>query len=91
MTFALLSPHIFEGIGVVGFCLYVLNYTLLTMRILTGNSVHFFAINLTAALCVLIGLTVSFNLASALIQSFWIVMSLVGITLNMVRPSGHGL
>ena len=81
-----LPPHMIEFVGVLGFGLYVLNYTLLTTRVISGNSLQFFAANLTAASCVLIGLTVSFNLASALIQIFWVVMSLIGITLNMIRP-----
>jgi hypothetical protein len=81
-----LPPHMIEFVGVLGFGLYVLNYTLLTTRVISGNSLQFFAVNLTAASCVLIGLTVSFNLASALIQIFWVVMSLIGITLNMIRP-----
>ncbi len=86
MILASLSPQIIEFIGVLGFGFYVLNYTLLTTRVISGNSLHFFVLNLTAASCVLIGLMVSFNLASALIQIFWVLMSLIGIILNMIRP-----
>lgn len=74
-----------ELIGVFGFCLYVTTYTLLTFRIIAGPSVLYFSLNMTAASCVLIGLTQSFNLASALIQIFWISMSITGITLNLLR------
>jgi len=81
-----LSPHLVEYVGVLGFGLYVMNYTLLTTRVITGNSLLYFAVNLTAALCVLIGLTASFNLASALIQMFWVCMSLIGIALYLIRP-----
>ena len=87
MPLTALPEYFFETIGVIGFCLYVLAYTLLTLRLLAGNSVKYFSLNLTAASCVLIGLTVSFNLASALIQLFWVVMSLVGITLHVLRPA----
>ena len=87
MPLTALPVYFFETIGVIGFCLYVLAYTLLTLRILAGNSVRYFALNLVAATCVLIGLTASFNLASALIQLFWVVMSLIGITLHLVRPA----
>ncbi len=86
MTLQLVPPYLIESIGVFGFGLYVLNYTLLTTRIIGGSSVQFFALNLTAALCVLIGLTINFNLASALIQVFWVCMSLIGIALNTFRP-----
>lgn len=79
------SPALAEMIGVVGFCLYVLTYGLLTVRLLCGHSFTYLGLNLLAATCVLISLTVSFNLASALIQIFWITMSLLGIALNARR------
>ncbi len=86
MMLSPLSPHLVEYVGVIGFGLYVMNYTLLTTRVITGNSLLYFTVNLTAALCVLIGLTVSFNLAAALIQMFWVCMSLIGIALYLIRP-----
>lgn len=66
-----LSPIAYEIIGVVGFGLYVLNYTLLTLRYTSGHDIKYFVINL---------------LAAALIQIFWVVMSLIGITLRFIRP-----
>jgi len=74
-----------EGVGIVGFCLYVITYGLLAVRLLAGHSFAYLALNLLAASCVLISLTVSFNLASALTQIFWITVSLIGITLNARR------
>lgn len=79
------TPALAELIGIAGFCLYVLTYALLTFRFVSGQSVLYFALNLTAASCVLIGLSNSFNLASAMIQIFWISMSLIGITLQLRR------
>lgn len=86
MILAPLLPHMIEFVGVLGFGLYVLNYTVLTTRVISGNSLQFFAQNLTAANCVLIGLTVSFHLASAFIQIFRVLMSLTGTTLDLIRP-----
>lgn len=80
------SPMFFEIVGVSGFILYVLNYTLLTFRVLDANQAAYFVINLLASSFVLIGLTASFNLASAMIQVFWIVISLIAIT---IRLTGH--
>ncbi|WP_298860497.1 hypothetical protein [uncultured Sulfitobacter sp.] len=83
-----LFPHpsaLAELIGIAGFCLYVLTYGLLTFRFISGPSVLYFTMNLTASSCVLIGLSSSFNLASAMIQIFWISMSLIGITLQLRR------
>jgi hypothetical protein len=84
-TFNLISPAWFEAIGVIGFGLYVLNYTLLTLHHLTSHSKTYFAVNIIAASCVLIGLTHSFNLASALIQGFWIIISFTAIFVRL-RP-----
>ncbi|MCF2872447.1 hypothetical protein L0664_15335 [Octadecabacter sp. G9-8] len=85
-TFQMIPPSLLEAIGVVGFGLYVLNYTMLTMHHLTSHSKTYFIINIVAASCVLIGLIHSFNLASALIQGFWIVISFTAIFVRL-RPS----
>jgi hypothetical protein len=87
--FQTFPPAFLEAIGVIGFGLYVLNYTLLTMHHLTSHSKTYFAINIIAASCVLIGLTQSFNLASALIQGFWIVISITAIVMRL-RPTTNG-
>lgn len=88
MLAALLSlpPAVFEAIGVAGFALYVLNYSLLTLHRITSHSKTYFVINMIAASFVLIGLTNSFNLASALIQGFWIVISITAIVVRL-RPA----
>ncbi len=85
MTYFILSNTMVELIGVGGFFLYVANYTMLTLRILTGDCLLYFALNVAAASMVLIGLSASFNLASALIQTFWVVMSLIGIAMRLRR------
>lgn len=79
-------PFLVEFIGITGFILYVINYALLTFRLLDAQHAAYFVINLTAASFVLIGLTTSFNLASAMIQVFWIVISVIAIS---IRLSGH--
>lgn len=83
-----LPAEVFEVIGIIGFALYVMNYTLLTVNWMTSQSTSYFVLNMLAASLVLIGLTHSFNLASALIQSFWIVISIVAIALRM-RPKAQ--
>lgn len=80
---AVSNPLIFEMIGVAGFGLYVLNYTLLTFHKLHSHDAVYFAINLVAASCVLAGLMVSFNLASAMIQAFWVLISIAAIFIRL--------
>jgi len=81
-----LPPSAFECVGVAGFAIYVLNYAMLTFHRITSHSKTYFVLNLIAASMVLVGLTHSFNLASALIQLFWIAISIAAIALRL-RPS----
>lgn len=83
------NPTLFEMVGVAGFGLYVMNYTLLTFHKLHSHDILFFCINLVAASCVLTGLLVSFNLASAMIQLFWVVISTIAIAVRLLRRSGR--
>jgi hypothetical protein len=66
-------------IGLFGFGLYVINYVLLTTHRVHSHQCRFFAVNLVAAACVLTSQSASFNLPATLIQSFWIVLSLIAI------------
>ena len=78
-----ISPEVFDAIGVAGFGFYVMNYALLTLDKLQSQHISYFVLNWLAATMVLIGLMASFNLASALIQIFWIGISTVGIMLRL--------
>ena len=81
----LTSLQLHQWLGLVGFCIYVVNYCCLSFRILSSESIWFFAINTTAATLVLISLMQDFNLASALIQTFWIVIGTCAIALRVYR------
>lgn len=84
MTYLSYVPEqILNAIGVAGFVLYVLNYFLLTLRKMSSECIAYFAMNWAAATMVLIGLAASFNLASALIQLFWIAISTIGIVIRL--------
>lgn len=76
-------PELFEMIGVAGFVLYVLNYGLITIKWLNSDDISYFLLNWLAASFVLVGLIQSFNLASALIQIFWIGISTVAIVIRL--------
>ncbi len=78
---------VFELIGVFGFVLYVANYSLLSFGLVSSDSARYFILNFWAASFVLVGLSVNFNLPSALIQLFWIAISTVGIASRLwLRP-----
>lgn len=82
-VFEFYGPTIFDAIGVAGFGLYVLNYTMLTFQRVKSESIIYFALNGSAACMVLIGLTNAFNLAAAMIQIFFIGISCVAIILRL--------
>ncbi len=86
--FSTLDPGVFDAIGVAGFGLYVLNYALLTFRKIQTEGILYFVINAIAAVMVLIGLSHSFNLASAMIQIFWVGISVVAIFVRLRGRNG---
>ncbi len=73
----------YRCVGVLGFTAYVCTYTCLTLRLLSSESIRYFAFNTCAASLVLISLSHEFNLASALIQVFWIILGVIGIALRV--------
>ena len=77
-----------RAIGVLGFLTYVFNYFALSFRILSSEHIRFFALNISAATMVLISLTQDFNLASVLIQSFWIVIGSLAIVIRLRQRRG---
>ncbi|WP_422825826.1 CBU_0592 family membrane protein [Thalassococcus sp. BH17M4-6] len=71
--------------GLLGFCTYVINYCCLSFRLMSSESARYFAINIVAASLVLFSLMTDFNLASALIQTFWILIGVCAIVLRTHR------
>ncbi len=66
-------------IGVFGAGLYILNYFLLQMGIVRGSGVLYPVLVIIAASCVLISMAEEFNLAGAIIQLAYIVISVLGL------------
>jgi len=69
--------------GVLGFCLYLTNYTLITFRILSSQDIVFFVINIFGAGLVLVSLVQDFNLESFIIQVFWICLGMIAIVVRV--------
>lgn len=92
LTEMLLLPSEFslQHVGLAGSLLYMTSFMLLSLRILSGDSVAFFILNLTAASLVLLSLSQAFNAASFLIQTFWIVVSVLSIIVRLRRGGRQG-
>ena len=82
------SETFFRFIGVVGFGLYVTNYSLLSSRVVSSESLGFFLMNTVAAAFVLASNYVEFNLASVMIQVFWIAIGFKAMAIRR-RPRGR--
>ena len=80
------TETIFRIIGVIGFGLYVTNYSLLSSRVINSESAGFFLMNIIAAAFVLISNYVEFNLASVMIQLFWIAIGTKAILIRRRPP-----
>lgn len=72
--------NVFDVVGIVGVALYLSSYAALQFGFMRGQGYAYAGVNGAAASCVLISLVQSFNLSSVLIQVFWIIISIVGIT-----------
>lgn len=68
----------FDVIGVVGFVCYITGYALLQLGWIAGDGNAYRCSQLAGASCMLISLSHVFHLGSALIQTSYIMITLVG-------------
>jgi hypothetical protein len=68
-----------DAIGITGTALVVLAYYLLQLGKLPATSLSYNLMNLAGATCLLVSLCFTFNLASFVIELFWIGASLIGL------------
>jgi hypothetical protein len=73
------SNHLADIIGMLGTANIVGAYMLLQFNRIDAKGLAFNCINLCGAILLLISLLVNFNLASFVIEVFWIAASLVGL------------
>lgn len=86
LEIAPLAPlDLYGTLGVLGAALYVVSYLRVVMNGAAADRLSYFALNLAAASLVLVSLSQAFNLGAALIQVFFVVMSLVGIGRRLPR------
>lgn len=68
-----------DYVGSFGTLMVVTAYFLTQMRLMNATDLGFPVINLLGSLLIGASLYVNFNLASALIEFFWIIISIIGI------------
>ncbi|TNE58875.1 MAG: hypothetical protein EP340_04100 [Alphaproteobacteria bacterium] len=72
-----------DALGVLGAGLIILTYFLLQIKRLEGTSLAYTGLNALGALLILISLLFNFNLASFIIEGFWLAISLFGIVMAL--------
>lgn len=71
--------------GGIGVALIVVAYFLLQIGRLEPRGIWYSVVNAVGAALILVSLTQDFNLSAALIEGFWLVISLFGIGLFLAR------
>lgn len=71
--------YVYDTIGILGTILIVGTYLLLQSNKIDAKSLSYNICNLVGSVLLLISLCVNFNLASFVIECFWILASLIGL------------
>lgn len=79
MTALLESLTIADAIGSFGALVVVAAYFATQMRMMNSDDLMFPVVNLLGSVLIVYSLLQNFNLASMLIEGFWIIISLIGI------------
>lgn len=74
----------FDLIGNVGVLLMVAAYLLLQLEKLSSSTVSYLLLNAIGATLVMISLAFRFNLSAFLMEAFWLLISLFGLTKSLL-------
>jgi predicted membrane protein len=78
----------FDLVGNIGVLLMVFAYLLLQLEKLSSSAVSYLLLNAVGAVLVIISLMFRFNLSAFLMEAFWLLISLYGLTRSLSsRPA----
>ena len=79
----------FDLIGFVGVLLIIVAYLLLQLEKLPSSSPIYSLMNALGALLIIISLLFDFNLSAFVVEAFWFLISLLGLTRTLLssRPA----
>jgi predicted membrane protein len=78
----------FDLVGNIGVMLMVVAYLLLQLEKLSSSAVSYLLLNAVGAVLVIISLMFRFNLSAFLMEAFWLLISLYGLTKSLSsRPA----
>ena len=70
----------FDLVGNIGVLLMVIAYLLLQLEKMSSSASSYLVLNVIGAVMVIISLMFRFNLSAFLMESFWLLISLYGLT-----------
>ena len=73
--------------GITGAMLIIIAYLLLQLRRIDADNVWYSTANAAGAALILLSLWFDFNLAAAVIESFWLLISVYGIGIALSRQA----
>ena len=85
------SDTLYRAVGLIGFSLYVFAFFGLSIGRIDSTKPLYFGLTFAASCCVMVSLWVDFNLSAALIQAFYICMSLGAIVLRLRSWRSRGV
>lgn len=71
----------YDGFGSAGVALIIVAYAAVQLRRMKPEHLSYSVMNLVGAALILVSLRFNFNLASVIIEIFWIIISIWGIVL----------
>jgi hypothetical protein len=77
----------FDVVGFIGVLLIVVAYLLLQLDRLPSSSPSYSALNTGGALLIILSLVSKFNLSAFLVEGFWLLISLFGLTKSLLSRS----
>jgi len=72
--------HLFDLVGFIGVLLIVIAYLLLQLDRLPSSALSFSLLNAAGSLLIMLSLVFKFNVSAFLIEVFWFLISLIGLS-----------
>lgn len=85
-----MNTFLFDAIGMLGVFIILAVYSLVQLDKMDVKGLFYSIINAVGAVFILISLTVTFNMASFVIECAWLVISLFGIFQALKRTRSNG-
>ncbi|MGC9420098.1 MAG: CBU_0592 family membrane protein [Rhodovulum sp.] len=82
VAFSVTADTLCRAVGLLGFALYVAGFYCLSVGRIDTHRPLYFGLVLAASTCVMVSMVADFNLSAALIQGFYMLMSLGAICLR---------